>query len=60
MMALAQEDSAVASAMPTCSRCGVSSRLRHRLKATVAMPIFTGVAVSARAKKPGASDLIST
>ena len=50
----------VASAGPTCCSGTMKARFIARFSTTAATPIFTGVAVSPRAKKPGASTFTST
>ena len=57
---LNQAEIAVDSATPTCASHWVSTRFSARFMATAAKPIFTGVAVSPRAKKPGAKTFTST
>ena len=46
--------------MPTCDSSRISTRFSARFSATTPSPIFTGVAVSPRAKKPGVSAFTST
>ncbi len=60
MPALSHADIAVASAIPTCANIGISESATATLTTTAPTAILTGVAVSSRAKKPGASALIST
>ena len=59
--ALSQAESAVASAMPTCASGHDQDQRRARgWRRRQPSAILTGVRVSSRAKKPGASTLIST
>ncbi len=50
----------VASAGPICCNGRMNARFSARLSATATSPIFTGIAVSPRAKKPGARTFTST